>query len=186
MKELLDLEQRIAQALERMGRAVQALGQVPRATPTPPAASVPAIDPADLRAARFEAQAASAQTAKLTEALEAERDANAQLTERVRAIRERQDATVATLEARLAATVAQLDAQGIELQRMRMTNVQLRETVRTLREAAEAGTTDPHLINKAMLSELEALRVSRMAEIAEMDDILSQLDPILAKETPDA
>jgi predicted nucleic acid-binding Zn-ribbon protein len=178
MKELIDLEQRIALALERVGRAIESLGQMP--------APQPAADPADLRAAQHEAEAASAHAARLTEALETERDANAQLTERVRAIRERQDATVATLEARLAATVAQLDAQGIELQRMRMVNVQLRETVRSLREAAEAGTTDPHLINKAMMAELEALRTSRLAEISELDDILTQLDPILAKEAPDA
>ena len=114
-----------------------------------------------------------------TEALAAERQVNAQLTERVRAIKEKQETTVASLEKRLARLTETLDVQGLELQRMKKTNIALRENNRVLREAVEAGVGDGQMINKSMATELEALRASRLADMAEMDEILAELRPLV-------
>ena len=50
-----------------------------------------------------------------------------------------------------------------------------------LRTAAAAGVTEPGLINKAMATELEALRATRLTEMAEMDEILAALEPHLTE-----
>jgi hypothetical protein len=46
--------------------------------------------------------------------------------------------------------------------------------------------SEPHLVNKAMLAELEALRATRSADAAEMDAILEELTPIIEREAKDA
>ena len=43
----------------------------------------------------------------------------------------------------------------------------------------EAGVSEPHLVNQAMMSELEGLRVAREGDRAEMDAILGELKPLL-------
>ncbi len=45
----------------------------------------------------------------------------------------------------------------VKLQRLKRINDQLRQNNQALREANEDGVGDPHLINKAMMTELEAL-----------------------------
>lgn len=177
MEEIAELERRIAAALERIGRGLER-GQSAPATDTADrdaagaaAAGVPA-DPVALAEA-------GAEVARLGEALESERATNAQLTERVRVLRERQETVVARLERRLARTTRQLDAAGQELQRQRRAAAGLREALEKLTEAQAGGVAEPHLINRAMLAELESLRAERHAEIAEMDDILCALDPLV-------
>jgi chromosome segregation ATPase len=110
-----------------------------------------------------------------------EREANAQLTERLRAVKEREGQARATLEARIADLTRQLDTQGIELHRLKKTVVQLRETLRAQSDAMQEGTTEAHLINRAMLSELEALRALRQTEAVEIEAILSELGPLIAE-----
>ncbi len=105
--------------------------------------------------------------------LEDERLANAQLKERVRKLSEQLDNMRQTAAERMAA----LD---VELQRMKKANDQLRASNAALREANEAGVGDPHLINKAMLSELESLRASRSADMAETATILEALESALS------
>lgn len=83
-------------------------------------------------------------------------------------------------EARIDRLTRQLDVQGIEMQRLRKSNIALREEIRTLREAAEGGV-DPAAINRAMKDELEALRATRHAEIAEMDEILGELTAMIGE-----
>ncbi len=112
--------------------------------------------------------------------------ANAQLTERLRNVKDRDAQSVAQLEARVEGLTRQLDVQGLDLQRLRKTTVQLRESLRTLREAEAAGVSDPHMINKAMLAELEALRAQRASETAEMDEILAELLPLVQEVQVDA
>lgn len=132
-------------------------------------------------AARGAPSAAGGDAGALREALEAERTANAQLTERVRAIKEKQETMVAALERKVAQLAQQLDLESRELQRQKRLNAQLVETNRALTDAASAGVTEPHLLNRAMMTELEALRAARAAEIAEMDDILSELKPLIGE-----
>ncbi|MEZ5756239.1 MAG: hypothetical protein R3D90_16290 [Paracoccaceae bacterium] len=81
---------------------------------------------------------------------------------------------------------AQLDVQGLEMHRMRKTVVQLRENLRGLRRAQAANLADPEQINRAMMAELEAVRVTRLSEVAEMDEILSELTPLIKEERADA
>ncbi len=161
MAEIAELERRITAALERIGKGIDHL----------PSAGVAA--PSD-------------DSAALREALEEERTANAQLTERLKAIKDRDAASVQSLTQRIEVMTRQLDVQGLELQRMRKTSVQLREHLRAMREAQAEGVTEPHLINKSMLTELEALRAARASETAEMDEILAELTPLMQEVSNDA
>jgi DNA repair exonuclease SbcCD ATPase subunit len=161
MSDIAELERRIAAALERIDAGLDAL------------AVVPAPEPAELRD--------EAEILRLTEALEAERAANAQLTERVRAIREKQDATVGALEGKLERLTGQLNAATEDVERLKRLNGELAESNRALGAAAEAGVADPGLIDRALRTELDALRAARQAEIAEMDDILAELKPLIGE-----
>jgi len=121
--------------------------------------------------------------------LEAERTANAQLEERVRAIKEKQETTVAALEQTvedLNADVASLkealaDRDGT-MQRMRSVNAELRRSNAALREANAAALPDAHLVNTSMMAELEALRAEQAAGAAEMAEIAAVLEPILEEQ----
>ncbi len=126
----------------------------------------------------------------LSQELDEERLANAQLTERVKTLKQRLETETAEVQAKLDAAEAQLaqsaDGQSriakldVELQRVRRANAQLSEACAALRAANEKGVGEPHLINKAMLAELDALRAARAADIAETDAILSALTPLVA------
>jgi hypothetical protein len=83
-------------------------------------------------------------------------------------------------EARIDRLTRQLDVQGIEMQRLRKSNIALREELRVMREAIETEV-DPAAINRAMKDELEALRATRHAEIAEMDEILGELTAMIGE-----
>jgi Tfp pilus assembly protein PilV len=61
---------------------------------------------------------------------------------------------------------------------MKKNMIQLREALRMLREEAQERV-EAHLINKAMLAELESLRSERAAEAAELAEILSEIGPIV-------
>ena len=152
MSELEELQRRIVGALDRAG---QALDRLTTAAP----------DTGDSAALQAE--------------LEAERMANAQLEERVRAIKEKQETHVAGLEAEVAKLREALAARDGEVQRMRSVNDELRASNRALREANAQGLAEPHLVNSSMMSELEALRERRAADRAEIDEILSTLEPAL-------
>lgn len=156
MPTIAELERRIAAALDRIG---QGLDRMP--APQPPAA-LQADDPTALQ-----------------EALEAERGAVAQLAERLRTIKEREAKARADLEARIAELTETRDQQGLELQRLRKTVGQLRDTLTAQNDAVRAGVTEPQVINKSLLAELEALRAQRRSESAEMEAILTALAPLI-------
>ncbi len=125
--------------------------------------------------------ARSDEAEELRDLLESERAANAQLTERVRAIKEKQETMIGALEKKVARLSEQVEQAEAELQRQNRVNSQLVEVNRALIDAAAAGTTEPHLINRAMMAELEALRAARSAELVEMNDILAELKPLLGE-----
>jgi chromosome segregation ATPase len=112
-------------------------------------------------------------------ALEEERTANAQLQERVRALRTKSEAEHATLRAQLDEGESRMAQLDVELQRVRRANTQLSEACNALREANSEGVGEPDLINKAMLAELEALRAARAADVAEVSVILANLQPLV-------
>ena len=158
MSDITELEQRLSAALERIEYALE---QEPAAAPAPPEVDL----------------------GPLMEELESERLVNAQLAERVRVLREKQESMVATLEARMARMADQLDGLGIEIQRMKASNIALRENNRVLREALQSGVGDAALVNKSMGAELEALRASRRAEMAELHDVMAELRPLVEERT---
>lgn len=150
MSDISDYERRITAALDRAQQALEQLG---------------AGDGGD--------------TAALTAELEAERVANQQLEERVRAIKEKQETTVAGLETEVARLQEALKARDAEVQGMRQVNEALRASNAALRTANAKGLADPALVNDAMVSELDSLRAARAAERAEIEEILATLEPVL-------
>ncbi len=162
MGQIAELEQRIANAFARIAAEVEALEAA--ATPSP-------ATPDD-----------SGDVARLQTALDEERMAHAQLAERLKMLREQDAKSQSALTAGITTLTKQLDAQGLDVQRLSGTVAQLREELRRLREAAEQGMADPQLINRAMQAELEALRATRAAETTEMAEIIAALTPILDTE----
>ena len=151
MSDIEELERRISAAFDRIGAAVD----------------------------RFAPAAPGIGTGELQDALLTEQATNAQLTERLRVVKEREASQAAEAAEKVDRLTRALDAQGLELQRMKKTVVQLRESLRALREAQTEALADPHLVNKAMLTELEALRATRLTEMVQMDEILAELHPLI-------
>lgn len=167
MQQITDLEQRITAALERIGHGVDRIvlsGQRHAA----PQAAKPAAQPA-----------ATITEAALQAQLDAEKAVTAQLQGRLRAQRDGDNS--AGGHDKIDRLTQQLDVQGLELQRMRRTVTSLRDQLQALRLAHISGQAEPQLINKAMAAELEALRATRLTEMAEMDEILAALEPHLAE-----
>ncbi len=115
----------------------------------------------------------------LKQALEAEQQVNAELTDRVRALEERQEQAISALEAKASEATERVAALDTELQQLRRANGSLTDACVALREANAAGVGEPHLINKSMMAELEAIRAMRSAEMAEAQEIISALTPLL-------
>lgn len=161
MSDLAEHERRLAYALDRIGRAVETLRAAPPAPPPP--------DPDE--------------TARLRAALAEERAANAELTERVRTLRRRQQRNVQMLTERLTRMTERIDERSIDLQAMRRANEELIEANRAL--IAAAGIPETAAASKALLAELEALRTARRAETAELEEVMAALDRVV-KEVQDA
>lgn len=123
----------------------------------------------------------SAGNAALQAALDEEQLANAQLNERVRRLAERQETVLSDAIAASEAAQARVVSMDVELQRLRKANDQLRASNAALRAANEEGVGEPHLINKAMLAELEGLRAARAADVAEASSIIGALTPLLER-----
>lgn len=116
---------------------------------------------------------------EMAQALEDERTANAQLSERVRALKTKSDSEMAAMRTQVEECDARMAQLDIELQRVRRANAQLNDACAALREANEEGVGDAHLINKSMLAELDSLRSARAADVAEATAILSALTPMI-------
>ena len=163
MDDISELERRTLYALDRIGSALD------RAESGAPASAT-------------EAEAESSIEVDVLKAeLEAERTANAQLTERVRAIKDKQENLVAGLERKVARLGEQLDMLGGELNRQRRLNAELSDLNRRLADAARSGMTDAGLLNQALAGEVEAMRAARAAEMAEVAEILSELKPLIGE-----
>lgn len=162
MSDLAEYERRISAALESIGSGIEALSK--------PAATEAGGDAvAELTA---ELKTVKAQ-------LDDEKTANAQLEERIRTLKERQDGEVSGQAKALADQADKIARIDKELQHLRHVNGQLRDAVAKLREANAEGLSEPHLINKTMLTELEALRAAQAADAAELDVILEELAPMM-------
>jgi chromosome segregation ATPase len=157
MSDSQDIKARLEAALNRIETAAAGLG---------PVGSGDEAAPAD---------------GNLQAELDAEKTANAQLEERVRAIKDRQESLVARLEQEVAELKIALATRDTAVRHVRQTNGKLRQANRALRQANAQGVADPDLINQSMTAELEALRALQSADRAELDDVLSSLDPIVGE-----
>lgn len=115
---------------------------------------------------------------ELQAALEEERAQNAELIERVRILKERQDTQVANLTIRAETQSKHLMKLDEELQQLRASNVQLRDMNAKLREAVTTGLA-PELHDAAVAAEMAALNAQRSADAAEVDAILAELKPLI-------
>lgn len=120
----------------------------------------------------------------LQAALVDERAQNAELVERVRVLKDRQDTQVANLTARTESQNQQLAILDAELQQLRASNVQLRDMNAKLRDTVTIGLS-PELHDAAVTAELDALTAQRSADAAEVDAILAELKPLI-EETSNA
>ncbi|SLN16476.1 hypothetical protein [Roseisalinus antarcticus] len=176
MDDVNELEARITRALDRIRAGVEGLtpaasAPVPDPAPEPPPEPEAAVETVVDTAAQEEIEALRAR-------LEEERVANAQLEERVRRLKERQDGKITHLETRVTDQRERLAALDDGMQRMRQVNAELREINGKLRKAMSEEVAEPHLINKAMLAELDALRALRGAEETEAAAVLAELQAI--------
>ncbi|WP_108483265.1 hypothetical protein [Oceaniglobus ichthyenteri] len=146
MHDMSELERRISAALDRISINVATLQ---RPAPAPDPVKEPEQD--DLPPA-----------SELQADLEAERAVTAQLEERVRAIKEKQDTKVATLETDLEAArnrIAALEAENTDL-----------------RENTSKGDDDG---DDSLRAQLAALKEQRATERAELAELLAHLQPIV-------
>lgn len=163
MSDISLLEGRITAALDRIRRGVEWMDELAAAAPPIPLDS------------------AQTEVTSLRIRLDEERTVNAQLEERVRALKDRQDGRVAQLEVEVAESRARIAAADADVQGLRQTNADLRDIAAQLREALAQGVTEPQLINRAMLAELEALRTARAIDLAEVNAVLAELRPLLGE-----
>jgi chromosome segregation ATPase len=163
MSDISILEGRITAALDRIRRGVEWMDELAASAPSLPA------DPPGQEAAALRTR------------LEEERSVNAQLEERVRALKDRQDGRLAHLEAEVAENRARLSGMDDDLQRLRQTNADLRDSAAQMRDALTAGVAEPQLINRAMLAELEALRAARAVDLAEVNAVMAELRPFVGE-----
>lgn len=161
MSDITELERRIAAALDRIGAGVENWA------------------PGGDQAALADLADAEAEITELEAALVAERTANEQLENRVRAIHERQESHVARLEREVAQLRQELLALGEQSESLRRLNTRLRENNDALRAANAAGLADPGLIDAGMAGALDALRATRDSDRAELDAILASLAPMV-------
>ncbi|TMV87785.1 hypothetical protein FGG78_18300 [Thioclava sp. BHET1] len=191
MSEIAEYERRISFALERIGRGVELLANrrpAPEAAPDqtdapitdalaerPEAEAAPAPAP-DLTPAQPMPDAGAAEEiAQLRAALDAEREANAQLSERVRAIREKQDGTLGAMERKYGAAVRAQEAAFKEVAALKQANAGLIASNRKLMDEGVAFS------DEALMAELVALRAERASEAAELHQILDGIAPLLEK-----
>ncbi|MEI2686389.1 MAG: hypothetical protein V9G14_09070 [Cypionkella sp.] len=169
MQEIAELERRITAALERIGRGLEDLAES-----APPVAASP------------EPSAEVGQVAALNEALDEERMANAQLQERLRVLRDKDANAQLVLNVRISELTRQSKSQSDEIKTLRRQVSQLSEHIATLQDAAISGVTEPHHINRAMMTELETLRAARATEAGELAEIVATLTPLIQEVQSDA
>lgn len=180
MQQINELERRITAALARIGTGVDSALQATEAARAAQAAAELKAE-TDAQAAAERAEDAETRAAEAFElatasaALERERGITAELRERLAQARDRETVVNGQHEERIEKLMRQLDMQGLELQRMRKSAVTLREELRHLREAQSQGLTDPTLINRALLAEVDALRATRLTELAELEELTAAL-----------
>ena len=163
MTDVAEYERRIGAALSRISDGIARLRE---AAP----GQTPAFRPGT---------AAGADIGALQAALDDERTANAQLEDRLKALRDRHEAREAAIAAERAALRTRLAELDGVLQGLRASQADLNEVVAQVRSALAAQVAEPELVNRAMQAELDGLRALRRADAAEVDAVISELRPMI-------
>lgn len=156
MSDIAELEGRITAALERISTGLDGL-------------------------AGGAGPGAAEQIASLKEALEAEKIANAQLEERVAAIKDKQDTTIKDMGARIETLTAGLAQQEAESKRLIAVNAQLRESSDAQSETSQSAGDNVKQLNQDLQAELDALQATRKADLAELETIMSEIKPLIGE-----
>lgn len=187
MSDIAGYERRIAFALDRIGRGVDLLrdkaarpGPDARAAEDadnklPPGMSPGTMPPGMPPEAPSAPEGGAADLAGLKAALEAERAASAQLSERVRAIREKQDTTLDAMERKYGAAVRAQEAAFQDMSALKDANKAL---IAANRKLMGEGVM---FREEALSAELIALRAARASERSELAQIIDGLAPLLAR-----
>ncbi len=146
MSEISELERRITKALDRIRDGI---------------------------ASGDDGVGASDDSAALKAQLEEERTANAQLEERIRALKARHAAEIEALSSTNSGAEERHADLETALDQLRQANEALRENNAALRAALAEGVADAGMINEAMQAELEALSAQQAADAAEVEAILT-------------
>lgn len=149
MAEISELETRITAALDRIAKGIENR-PAPIAVPEEP-------------------------DTDLVEELEVERATNARLV----ASREKYVAQIERMETRVARLTDRLEEIELENRRMKQVIGGLRENNTALRAANADHQGAGEAINAALAAELDDLKAARAADIAEMDEILAELEPLV-------
>ena len=121
------------------------------------------------------ASAPAAPDADMLEELEIERDTNARLVE----AGQQNLARMERMETRLTRLTDRLEVMDTENKRLHAVMDALRETNKQLRAANTEHQTADASINTALEIENDALQAARTADLAELDDILSDIAPLV-------
>jgi chromosome segregation ATPase len=120
--------------------------------------------------------------AELEQKLAEERTVTAQLEERVKALKERQDSKIVKLEKDLDAARTANAGLEMDLAGLRQANAELENMVSKLRDAIEEGVAEPELVNRAMKAELDGLRAMQAADAAEIGAVLAELKTVVEED----
>ncbi|MEM1232652.1 MAG: hypothetical protein AAGH70_00870 [Pseudomonadota bacterium] len=176
-----DKPQELAEYEARLGAA---LGRIAAGIATWPDKAVAGEEPAPVPApALIDGVGEGDDLAALRAELEDERTANAQLNQRVRQIRRRHEERVVDFEARIAEAEARAEAAERTVAKMRTASEDMR---RTLSDIDAEGAPDAHLVNRAMMAELEALRAERAADATEIAEVMTALAPLVQEGSANA
>ncbi|MEM9349426.1 MAG: hypothetical protein AAGA47_04135 [Pseudomonadota bacterium] len=124
----------------------------------------------------------SEEIATLEAKLEEERTANEQLEQRVQQIRKRQEQRMAGYEDEVKMLKEQLAASEGQAAKLRRSSEDMRQALEALQSSAADNVPDAHMINRAMMAELTALRTERAADAEEIGALVSALEPLLEKD----
>jgi chromosome segregation ATPase len=174
MSEIEDLRQRLTAAFDRIAAGLDGLDG-------PVAAEDHDALMREAAEARSAQAAMEAEMETLRAAIEEERTANQQLEERLRTLRSRQDDQIADLREQVGVGREGLVLLDKELQRLRSANETLEATAQELTRALSDNVSDPEMIDRAMLAELESIRAARAVDEAEARAVLGALGPLLAE-----
>ncbi len=153
MSDITDLEKRINSALDRISKGIEA---------RPSAPADPQLAPAS-------------DTENLLEELEIERATN----ERLIAGREKYAGQIERLETRMTRLTERLHEIDSENKRLQNVVAALRENNDALRKANAQHRDGSDVAVKALEAQVAEITAARAADLAEIDDVLSELQPLL-------